>query len=191
MNGFFRLVKAIIIGNLALVLPANAIWAAGSGGGISGEVFWQSISFVLLIILLIRVLKKPVSSFLSKRQEEIKNSLEQAAKKEIASQTNFKEWEKKLDVLSQEVAGLHQRISRDGQTERQRIIERAKEEGDRIRKQAQVVAEQEVKKARAELKKEMIDLSVDLAEKLLKEATQPKDQERLAKEFIGKVGELR
>lgn len=191
MNGFFRLVKAIIIGNLALVLPANEIWAAGSGGGISGEVFWQSISFVLLIVLLIRVLKKPVSSFLSKRQEEIKNSLEQAAKKEIDSQTNFKEWEKKLDVLSQEVAELHQRISRDGQTERQRIIERAKEEGDRIRKQAQVVAEQEVKKARAELKKEMIDLSVDLAEKLLKDATQPKDQERLAKEFIGKVGELR
>lgn len=191
MNGFFRLVKAIIIGNLALVLQANEIWAAGSGGGISGEVFWQSISFVLLFILLTRVLKKPVSSFLGKRQEEIKNSLEQAAKKEIDSQTNFKEWEKKLDVLSQEVAELHQRISRDGETERQRIIERAKEEGDRIRKQAQVVAEQEVKKARVELKKEMIDLSVELAEKLLKEATQPKDQERLVKEFIGKVGELR
>jgi F-type H+-transporting ATPase subunit b len=75
--------------------------------------------------------------------------------------------------------------------ERERIIERAQEEADRIRRQAQVVAEQEVRKARFILRKEMVDLSMEMAEKLLRKATRPQDQEKLVKEFMGKVRELR
>jgi F-type H+-transporting ATPase subunit b len=75
--------------------------------------------------------------------------------------------------------------------ERQRIVERALEEGDRIRQQAKVVAEQEVKKARTALRREMVALSIELAEKLLKEATHPQDQERLVREYIGKMREIR
>jgi len=178
-------------GILSLPFSPNNLWAAGGGEGIIGEVFWQFVSFVLLLILLSFVLKKPLRAFLMKRREEIKRFLEQSAKKEGESRTQFLEWERKLNSLSQEIKELRQKISQEGEFERKRIIERALEEGGRIREQAQVVAEQEVKKARATLKKEMVDLSVELAEKLLKEATQPWDQERLVKEYIGKVGEFR
>jgi F-type H+-transporting ATPase subunit b len=191
MKPFFRWLRVSAFGILAQALGVNHLWAAGSGGGISGEVFWQIISFVLLAILLARFLKKPVLSFLGQRQEKIKNSLEQAARKETESQTQLQVWEKKLSVLSQEIADLHQRISQEGEMERKRIMEHALEEGDRIRKQARVVADQEVKKARAALKKEMVDLSLELAEKLLREATTSKDQERLVKDFIVKMGEIR
>jgi len=180
-----------ILGILALAFRGDDLWASGSGQGISGEVFWQLISFVLLIILLARFLKKPLQSFLGQRQEQIKNSFEQAARKETESQTQHEEWERKLSVMSQEIADLHQRISQEGEAERKRIMEHAMEEGDRVRKQALLVADQEVKKARAALRKEMVDLSLEFAEKILQEATQPQDQERLVKEFIGKMGELR
>jgi len=191
MKPFFRWLRVSAFGILAQALGVNNLWAAGSGGGISGEVFWQIISFVLLAVLLIRFLKKPVLSFLGQRQEQIKNSLEQAARKETESQAQLEVWERKISVLSQEISDLHQRISREGEMERKRIIEQAIEEGDRIRQQTLVVAEQEVKKARAALKREMVDLSLELAEKLLQEATHSQDQERLVKEFIGKMGEIR
>jgi F-type H+-transporting ATPase subunit b len=180
-----------IFGILSLAFSANDLWAAGGGGGIPGEVFWQIISFVLLLLLLISVLKNPIRAFLRKRQEEIKSSLEQSAKKEGESQKTFENWEKKLNSLSQEVADLHQKISQEGEVERQRIVERALEEGDRIRQQAKVVAEQEVKKARTALRREMVALSIELAEKLLKEATHPQDQERLVRDYIGKMREIR
>jgi F-type H+-transporting ATPase subunit b len=180
-----------VLGIFSQALSVNDLWASGGGSGISGEVFWQIVSFVLLVILLAYVLKKPVRVFLMKRQEDIKNSLEQSAKKEEESRNHLENWEMKLNSLSQEIANLHKKISQEGEVERQRIIERALEEGERIRKQAQVVAEQEVKKARSALRREMVDLSVELAEKLLKEATQPQDQERLVREYIGKMRELR
>jgi F-type H+-transporting ATPase subunit b len=180
-----------VIGILWLALSANDLWAAGGGGGITGEVFWQIISFVLLLFLLTHFLKKPVRLFLKKRQEGIKNSLEQSAGKKEESRKQFENWEGKFDLLRQEVADLHQKISQEGEAERKRIIGRAEEEGNRIRQQARVVAEQEVKKARATLRKEMVDLSVELAEKLLKEATQPRDQGRLVREYVERMKEFR
>ena len=180
----------IVLGIFWQALSVNDLWASGGEGRISGEVFWQVVSFVLLVILLTKVLRKPVRLFLTKRREEIKTSLEQSAKKEEASRKNSEDWERKLNSLSQEVSELHKKISQEGEAERQKIIERAHEEGDRIRKQAQVIAEQEVKKARSALRKEMVDLSVELAERLLKECTQAQDQERLVREYIGKIREL-
>jgi F-type H+-transporting ATPase subunit b len=180
----------VIFGILSQAFSADDLWAAGGGGGVPGEVFWQIISFVLLLLLLISVLKNPIRAFLRKRQEEIKSSLEHSAKKEGESQKTLEIWERKLNSLSQEVADLHQKISQEGEMERQRIVERAHEEGDRIRQQAKVVAEQEVKKARTALRREMVALSIELAEKLLKESTHPQDQERLVREYIGKMREI-
>ncbi len=191
MTKFFRGSWFGIIGILWLALWANDLWAAGGSGGITGELFWQIVSFVLLLFLLTRFLKNPVRIFLKKRQEGIKNSLEQSAEKKEESQKQFENWEDKFNSLKQEVADLHQKISQEGEAERQRIIGRAEEEGDRIRQHAQVAAEQEVKKARAILRKEMVDLSVELAEKLLKEATQPQDQGRLVGEYVDKMKGLR
>ncbi len=191
MSRHFRKIGLAVLGILLLPFLANTLWASGGGGGITGEVLWQLISFVLILILLIQLLKKPVRAFLTKRQEGIKSTLEQASKKEEESGIHFEEWEKKLNFLDREVTELQQKITREGEAERKRIVERAKDEGDRIIKQAQLVAEQEVKKARAVLKKEMVDLSVELAENLLKEAAQPRDQERLVKDYIEKVRELR
>lgn len=170
---------------------AGNLWAAGGEGGFSGEVIWQIAAFALLLFFLAKMMKKPLKAFLVKRKEEIRNSLDQASKKENEARRVFGEWEKKLEALSQEVRALHETIRKEGEEERQRIVERAQEEGERVRKQAQIIAEHELKKARMALKKEMVDLSLELAEKLLKEKIQPQDQERLVREYIGKMREIR
>jgi len=177
---------------LGLFFSEKTLWASsGKGGGFSLDVIWQIIAFIFLVIFLVRVMKRPMTTFLVKRKEEIKNSLDQAKKKEMEAQRLLGEWEKKIESMNQEITALHQTIQREGETERQKIADRAQEEGERIKKQAQVIAEQEVKKARASLKKEMVDLSVELAEDLLKKAIQPQDQERLVREYIGKMKEIR
>jgi len=172
-------------------LMAGNLWAAGGGGGFSMEVIWQIIAFALLAFFLAKMLKKPMGAFLVKRRDEIRGSLDQASRKESEARKVFGEWEKKLEAMSQEIRDLHETIRREGEEERRKIVERAKEEGERVRKQAQIIAEHEVKKARTALKKEMVDLSLEMAEKLLKEKIQPQDQEGLVREYIGKMREIR
>jgi F-type H+-transporting ATPase subunit b len=185
--------QRILIFALAALAGAADLWAAGGGekGGFSSEVIWQIISFVLLIVLLSRFVKKPLAAFLSGRQAEVQNAIEQSARKKEEAEALLSEWQRKVDSLGREIQDLHQRIRAEGEAEQKKIVSRAQEEGERIRQQAGVIAEQELTKVRAALKKEMVDLSVELAEKLLKEAIQPQDQERLIQEYIGKVRELR
>jgi F-type H+-transporting ATPase subunit b len=185
--------RRILVIALAALAGATDLWAAGGGekGGFSSEVIWQIISFVLLIVLLSRFVKKPLAAFLSGRQAEVQNAIEQSARKKEEAEALLSEWQRKVDSLGREIQDLHQRIRAEGEAEQKKIVSRAQEEGERIRQQAGVIAEQELTKVRAALKKEMVDLSVELAEKLLKEAIQPQDQERLIQEYIGKVRELR
>jgi F-type H+-transporting ATPase subunit b len=175
------------------ILLTGNLWASGGGGegGFSTEVIWQIIAFAFLLFFLAKMLKKPLGSFLVKRKEDIRTSLDQASQKESEAQRLLGEWEKKLESLSREIQDLHETIRQEGEEERKRIVERAQEEEIRVRKQAQIIAEHEVKKARVALKKEMVDLSLELAERLLKEAIQPQDQERLVREYIGKMKEIR
>ena len=185
--------RRILVLALAALGEAADLWAAGGGekGGFSSEVIWQIISLVLLIVLLSRFVKKPLAAFLSGRQAEVQNAIEQSARKKEEAEALLSEWQRKVDSLGREIQDLHERIRAEGEAEQKKIVSRAQEEGERIRQQAGVIAEQELTKVRAALKKEMVDLSVELAEKLLKEAIQPQDQERLIQEYIGKVRELR
>jgi F-type H+-transporting ATPase subunit b len=182
----------ILAFSLPVLVGTADLWASGGEKGeFSSAVIWQTIAFVLLIVLLSRFVKKPLSSFLLGRQEEVQNAIKQSARKKEEAEALLSEWQRKVDSLNQEVKELHQRIRADGEAEQKKIVSRAKEEGERIRQQAGVIAEQELIKVRAALKREMVDLSVELAERLLKEAIKPQDQERLIQEYIGKVRELR
>ncbi len=188
MSHLPRFIAFLLWMSLCLV---NPLFASEGGGGGGSQIYWQIFSLALLIIVLSFVLKKPVRSFLAKRREQVKNALEQSAKKEQQLAALFREWESKLASLGQEINDLHQKINQEGEIERKRIVDRALEEADRVRKQAQVVSAQELKKARSALKKEMVDLSVELAEELLKQAIQPQDQDRLVRDYIAKMRELR
>ncbi|MBP1714432.1 MAG: atpF [Deltaproteobacteria bacterium] len=181
----------ILVFSLTMLAGTADLWASGGEKGeFSSAVIWQIIAFVLLIVILSRFAKKPLASFLSRRQAEVQSAIEQSARKKEEAEVLLSEWQRKVNSLNQEVEELHQRIRAEGEAEQKKIVSRAKEEGERIRQQAGVITEQEVAKARAALKKEMVDLSVALAEKLLKEAIKPQDQERLIREYIGKVREL-
>jgi F-type H+-transporting ATPase subunit b len=176
-----------------VLLLSTDLWGSSGGGKgeFGSEVIWQIVSFVLLVLLLARFAKKPLASFLSRRREDIQNAIEQSASKKEEAEEQLAKWQKKVDFLNQEVEELHQKIRDEGEAEKKKIVNRAHEESERLRQQAGVIAEQELVKARAALKKEMVDLSVELAEKLLKDAMKPQDQERLIQEYIGKVRELR
>lgn len=178
---------------LPLLGGAADLWAAGGGekGAFGREVVWQIVALGLLIVLLSRFVKKPLGAFLFRRREEVQAALDQSARKKEDAEALLSEWQRKVDALGREVQELHRRIRAEGEEEQKKIVSRAKEEGERIRRQAEVIAEQELTKARAALKKEMVDLSLEFSENLLKKAVQPQDQERLVREFIGKVRELR
>lgn len=177
--------------NLALLFFPGVLEAGKAHNASSEfptEVIWQSLGFIILLILLVKFLKKPISASLRKRREDIKLSFDQLLHKKEEMETHIAAWERKINSLSQEIAEFHHKITAEAEAERQRIIAHAQQEGEHIKKQAQIVAEQELIKAIMSLKKETVDLATIMAQDLIKKVFQPSDQERLVKDFIKQLG---
>ena len=72
-------------------------------------------------------------------------------------------------------------------TEREHILAAARASAERIRRDASLAIEHEVRRAREHLRGEASELAVELAAGMLKEQVGPSDRERLLDEFIVRV----
>lgn len=143
----------------------------------AGLFFWQIILFVLLLILLRRFAWKPILKAVNDREEGIKNALAAAeeAKKEMQNVTADSE------KLLQEARAERESMLKEARQIKEKMIADAKEqaqvEGDKMIRAAQQSIEGEKTAAIADIKKQVATLSVEIAEKVLRDELSNKDKQ--------------
>jgi F-type H+-transporting ATPase subunit b len=162
----------------------------GSGGLLSvngGLAFWTTLTFILLLILLTKFAWKPILSALKQREDAIKDSLEQAEKakdeaKQILAQnqnslSKAEDESKKIIEQSRLFAeNLKEQMIKDSKAQAKKLIEEASAEIDR-KKNA----------AFDELKNQIAEISVQAAEKILKENLDAEKNKRLVDKYISDI----
>jgi F-type H+-transporting ATPase subunit b len=157
----------------------------GAHGGFNALPFiFQVINFFLLLLVLYKLALPKTKEFFTDRSREIERSLKEAEEAKEKAEKELREYERKLSALDKEIEEIRDMVEKEGQAEKERIIKEAKKEAELIKKQAEIIAEQEVKKAKQELRREVARLSLERAEKIIKENIDDKDQARLIKEYI-------
>jgi len=167
--------------------------AHGGGGGISDHQMWDFIyrimNFVVLVAVLVVVLRKPLKSGLSSRVDQIKSELEELEAKREQARRDYALMEQRLA----DAAGEHDKILAEframGEKEKAAIIAGAESTAQRIQEQASFTIEQETAQAKAELRRDVAEMSAALAEDLLKEKINSEDQTRLVDEYLAKVSQ--
>lgn len=153
-----------------------------------GLFFWQTVIFIFLILLLKKFAWKPILDAVNEREEGIKNALLSAekAKEEMASlQSDNEETLKKArserDSLLKEAREIKQQLIDEAKSE-------AKNEAKKIISQAQETIQNEKNAAIVDLKNQVAGLSIDIAEKVLKEKlSNDKAQMQLVKDLVKDV----
>ena len=153
-----------------------------------GLFFWQTVIFIFLILLLKKFAWKPILDAVNEREEGIKNALLSAekAKEEMASlQSDNEETLKKArserDSLLKEAREIKQQLIDEAKSE-------AKSEAKKIISQAQETIQNEKNAAIVDLKNQVAGLSIDIAEKVLKEKlSDDKTQMKLVKDLVKEV----
>jgi F-type H+-transporting ATPase subunit b len=130
---------------------------------------WTVISFTILLVLLWKVAYKPITKALKKREDSIRDSLEEAQKTRESAETS------EGKVMGENV--------------KKEIIQKAHEESNQIVKRAQEEIEFQKEKALMELKERIADLTIMAASKVIEKTLDKKDHEQLIDEYISKVGE--
>ncbi|MBO0330957.1 F0F1 ATP synthase subunit B [[Muricauda] lutisoli] len=153
-----------------------------------GLFFWQLLLFVALLFLLRKYAWKPILGAVEKREEGIKDALEaaEAAKKEMQNVTADSE------KLLREAKVERDALLKEAREIKESIISEAKEqaqvEGDKMIKQAQATIESEKNAAVADIKAQVANLSIEIAEKVIKEELSDKGkQQKLVEDMLGDI----
>jgi F-type H+-transporting ATPase subunit b len=134
-----------------------------------GLVFWTSLTFILLLLILRRYAWKPILRALKVREEYIEFSLKDAeqAKEEISKMSETRK--QMMDTARLEREGL----IREAREMKNEIVEEAraaaKVEASRIVEKAREQIDRERKEAVANIRQQVGLMSLEIAEKILKE----------------------
>ena len=153
-----------------------------------GLVFWTAITFLCLLFILKKFAWKPILDSVNEREDGIKNALASAedAKKEMqnlnaSNEQLLKDARAERDALMKDAREIKDKMISDAKEE-------AKEVTSKLIENAQVSIEQEKQAALAELKKQVADLSIGIAETVIKkELTSKKEQLKLVEGILKEV----
>jgi len=188
-------IKAVLLSLLLVGLVSGVVFAAGDGHGVESGVLikdflYRVFNFAIVVAILVYFLTKPIKKGLAGRREEIEKTLAAAKQIQEEAEAKFAEYDRKLARATEEIAEISDSIRREGELEKIKIIESAKQMAVQIEQDAEKAAALEVAKARTELQREAVQLAVDVAEDLLKKNFTKDDDTRLIDEYMQKVGEL-
>jgi F-type H+-transporting ATPase subunit b len=153
-----------------------------------GLFFWQMAILIVLIFLLKKFAWKPILDSLNSREEGIKNALDSADKARKEMQNLNADNEKLLqearlqrDAMLKEARELKERIVTEASSE-------AQEKADKIVAQAQITIQNEKNAALADIKNQVAELSIQIAEKVIRKELSSADQQyRLVEEMLEDV----
>jgi len=174
----------LVVASLLVLAPATAL--AASGGG-TMDLIWRIVNLLILFAVLYAVARKPIQAFFSDRRDRIEGEVEAAAKLRKEAEERYAKWQRQLAELDVELDQIRQISAQRAADERERILSDATATAERIRKDAHTAVEQELRRAREELREEAADLAIQLAGEMLSAQVSEDDRDRLVDEFISKI----
>jgi F-type H+-transporting ATPase subunit b len=187
--------KALGLFLLLLVLSAGTAFASveepSGGAWTPWMLLWRVINAVALIALLVYFLKKPMLNFFSERHSQIQKDLDDAKAQRDRAERTIAEYEKKIGEMERELDKMRTELQKAADAESKKLLGNAERMAASMVESARMAADQEVRKAKAALKNEAVELAVKLAESLVREKINEDDRKRIVEEYLVKVGGMK
>ena len=152
-----------------------------------GLYIWSIIIFLALAFLLMKFAWKPLLAMLEKREDNIRHALLDAekARDELA---NVKEdTEKLLSEARNESQAIVATGKKNAERMREEIIEKAQSKSDALLEDAKKQIHLEKDRAILEVKAEVVNLSMEVAKKLIKKNLSKEDNLKLINESLSSI----
>lgn len=155
-----------------------------------GSMLFTLINTLILFLLLKKFLFGRVNAVMEARQQDVADTYQHAddamehAKKMEADYTVL------MAEAKNESAELIKDATKKAQSRSDELLTEARQEAAAVMSRANEEIEQEKKRAKAQLRDEISDLAVQVAEKVVERDLNQADHERLISDFIDNVGDL-
>jgi len=152
------------------------------------DLFWRVLNFIALMIILVKFGAKPIASALGGRQASIKNELEDLENRRGTAENQYREFEAKLATVEKDIDSIVEKAVAQAEVEKTKIIEKAEQAVDDMKRQAELAIQNEIIEARRELKDDIADQAAVMAEELIVKNLTYEDQVKIIENYLDKVG---
>lgn len=148
-------------------------------------------SFIILVVVLNKLLFKPLTKYVDSRRDEIQNVYTKidSDKKEIARLSD--EYQNRLNQIEREGYQKIQSAIKEGLAAKSTIISESHLQADNILRKAREELELEKKKAMKELRNEIISLSIAAAEKVISKKLDEQTNSKIVSEFLEEIDKVK
>lgn len=129
-----------------------------------------------------------LSKALRNRHNLLKADIEAASGQRALAEQRFREQDKRLANLEQELAALRASVQQEGEREKARLLAGAEEKAKRIQDETRFQLDQEVKEAELRLRAEVASTAVKVADEILRRSVSAEDERRLVQDFAAGAG---
>jgi F-type H+-transporting ATPase subunit b len=150
----------------------------------SSLIFWEVVSFGILLYVLYKFAFPGILSALEEREKKIKDSLDQAERHRSDAERTLKEYEAKLAASSKEAEGILSAAKERAQRLMEENEQRLTTEAERIKGDATREIDHERRKAIQEIRTQTTELALMVAEKVVQRSLTDADHRRLADEAL-------
>jgi F-type H+-transporting ATPase subunit b len=142
------------------------------------------INFGILLLIVNRYGRKAMSDALVRRKESITREIDEATRLRRSAEERLAQYEAKLEKISEELERVRREFREQGERDKERIIQEAKERSLRMRKDTDLILMQEAKQMRQELLAEVVREATRIATEILAKNTTLGDHDRFAEAFL-------
>jgi len=176
---------------LWLPLVALAEEAAHEGGGlisVDRSLIVQGVNFLLLLLVLWRLLYKPLVAKMEERTAAIRKSLDEAQTARADAQRQQEENTARLRQAYAEAQAIRDAALAEAREEQRTLVAAARIEAQRLIDAAKTQLDADTRRAREELRREVADLATAVAEKLIRKSLREEDHRRIVAEAVRDLG---
>src|ERR687886_3135645 len=147
-------------------------------------IFWEIITFLILLFLLWRYVYPPIRDQILRRQSEIDRAIDEAQKTRAEARELLAEYRRQIEEARGEARRILDEARKQGEAQRERTKKEAREEGERIIQRAREEIERERDSALREVRREAADMVVLASERVIGRELDRDGHERLISEAL-------
>ena len=147
-------------------------------------IFWEIITFLILLFLLWRYVYPPIRDQILRRQSEIDRAIDEAQKTRAEARELLAEYRRQIEEARGEGRQILEEARKQAEAQRERAKREAREEGERITQRAREEIARERDAALREVRREVADMVILTTERVIGQEIDRDGHERLISDAL-------
>ncbi len=176
-------ILAVVIGILLLGTEASAADNSGDWRPVF-DLVMRWLNFGIIVFILVKYARTPIKDFLLSRREEVARDIEMLEGKKEEANKKIQDAARMLDESEVRFARVKERIIKEGETKKQKLIEDAQQESKILLESTMKKIESQLLGAKRAFKSELVDTAISLAMKRLPDEITSEDNQNFTNQFL-------